>query len=475
MSLNRNRILENLGLALFLGGLGLFTSLGIYNRFWADDWCVNRFFKDLGFIGTMQGYNYITVYASNRFAMTFFSGLVYNLGMPGLQAMTGLIIAASLSGLYWTLNNIRQIADLPFPRRSLFLISGVVVYFWVYLAPHLYQSFYWQSGALTYTIPIAFGVLAFGLITHQGVREKPSNLVLSLSALTGFIGGGFSESGSVTLVAALVVYIVIALVFRKQSWARRTLPTALVTLIFALAAMALLVFAPTNVEHVNRRYGGAASLQELPGMVLRFSFGFAYLFVKEAFPVHATIFLICAIAAFSTYSPARRLTPKNWLYLLIVLGLLTYLLIAASYTPSAYVEKGIPAPRGRIAAGFVAVLGVAAGSSLTGYFLAPYIRFRAARAFTSLLLLASYAFTAYTIHVTSDRIPIYSQRASLWDERDAFIREAVEQGVSVIHVKGIDGLPVGGIRDFKDQVGRGVWVNVCAQYYYGAEQILADQ
>ena len=54
------------GLVLFLTGLGLFAYLGIYNRYWADDWCYNADFRELGFFGTLKGYTYITTYASNR-------------------------------------------------------------------------------------------------------------------------------------------------------------------------------------------------------------------------------------------------------------------------------------------------------------------------------------------------------------------------------------------------------------------------
>ena len=100
------------GLVLFLIGLGLFSYLGIYNRYWADDWCYNADFRELGFIGTLKGYTYITTYASNRYSLTFFSGVLYFLGILGVQIMTPLNILFLFTALFWTLVNIKKIPSI---------------------------------------------------------------------------------------------------------------------------------------------------------------------------------------------------------------------------------------------------------------------------------------------------------------------------------------------------------------------------
>ena len=38
-----------------------------------------------------------------------------------------------------------------------------------------------------------------------------------------------------------------------------------------------------------------------------------------------------------------------------------------------------------------------------------------------------------------------------WDARDALIRQSRADGLMEVNVRGIDGLPVGGIRDFKEE------------------------
>ena len=42
------------GLVIFLAGVSLFAYLGYYNRTWADDWCYNADFRNLGFLETIR-------------------------------------------------------------------------------------------------------------------------------------------------------------------------------------------------------------------------------------------------------------------------------------------------------------------------------------------------------------------------------------------------------------------------------------
>ena len=64
------------GLVLFLAGVGLFAYLGYYNRYWADDWCYNADFKNLGFLETVAGYAYNVTYTPSRYSVTIFAGLI---------------------------------------------------------------------------------------------------------------------------------------------------------------------------------------------------------------------------------------------------------------------------------------------------------------------------------------------------------------------------------------------------------------
>ena len=83
-----------------------------------------------------------------------------------------------------------------------------------------------------------------------------------------------------------------------------------------------------------------------------------------------------------------------------------------------------------------------------------------------MLLLASYAFPLYSLKVTAEKIPVYAQRTQEWDTRGASIQEAIANVEERVDVFAIDGLPVGGIRDFDPQGKTGFWITKCAQSYY---------
>ena len=72
----------------------------------------------------------------------------------------------------------------------------------------------------------------------------------------------------------------------------------------------------------------------------------------------------------------------------------------------------------------------------------------------------------YSLKVTAEKIPVYAGRTREWDAREAAIQEAIANGEERADVFAIDGLPVGGIRDFDPQGKTGFWITKCAQSYY---------
>jgi hypothetical protein len=82
-------------------------------------------------------------------------------------------------------------------------------------------------------------------------------------------------------------------------------------------------------------------------------------------------------------------------------------------------------------------------------------------------LLITFAFPLYTLFNASGYIPIYRERARLWDQRETAIRSAIAGGAPRVEVLAIDGAPVGGIRDFDPPGKKGYWISLCAMDYYG--------
>jgi hypothetical protein len=463
---NFKKFALTVGLMMFLAGIGLFIFLGYYNRTWADDWCYNADFKNLGFIETVRGYAYNVTYTPSRYSVTIFAGLIQAFDILGLQLMTPLTIIFWMAGLAYLFYNLASMTGYRLSRLLVVLVASTIVYFSIYLSPHIYQSLYWRTGMLTYTTPLVFLCWIFVFITEQSKREKPSFAWSAFIFLLALLGGGFSEASCTVLVSTLGMYTLLAGIGyrRNQSWAVRTFIPALVALVGAILAMALLVFAPTTQVR-KERYGEPAGLMELMVLLYQFTYAFFVLSIKD----YQNIMLIL-ISIFSGFlffpSQLKAERPLRILFLAAIVGVLAVFLVAASLAPSAYVEKGLPADRTIIVPRFIAVFGFVLAGWLTGLALRGIFTSSRLETLVIILLLASYVFPLYSLKVTAEKIPIYAQRTQAWDARESTIQTALSNNEEHVDVFSIDGLPVGGIRDFDPQGKAGFWITKCAMSYY---------
>jgi hypothetical protein len=461
------------GLIVLFSGLSLFIYLSYYNRYWADDWCYNADYSLKGFMETLRGYFYDPTYTPSRYSVTIFAGLLNIFDILGVQWITPLTILFWIVGLVFLFRNIAHLTGLqPFDRTQgkldsalIAFISALIVYFSIYLTPHLYQSLYWRTGLLTYTTPLVLSTWLFVLITRQGLVEKSSNWETALAGVLALLAGGCSEAG--TTVSALGVYVLIASIgaYRKQTWALKTLPIAVVSLIFAIIALCLLIFAPSTLIR-KARYGAPTSLTELPRLMFNYTYAFFVLSVRDYH--HILIALISALIGFVyPVTGARSYKFDKYILLDVVVVVVTVLLVAASLTPSIYIESGLPAPRTMIIPRFIAVVGFALGGWVTGSGFREILKAQWLQTSAAVLLLISFAFPVYTFVRLSNLVSIYSQRTQAWDAREAIIQQALLADEVRVTVTAIDGLPVGGIRDFDPKEKAGYWITQCAAEYYG--------
>jgi hypothetical protein len=448
-------------LAIFVVGLGMYAYLGIYFRYWADDWCYNADFRNLGFLETLRGYAYNVTYTPSRYSVTILAGLFYPLGVLGLQLLIPLSLLLWAWGLVRLFKNISAISGFSLLAPQATLLSAIIVYFTMYLAPHLYQSLYWNTGFFTYTFPLVLvpWVLAFL------IDQNPSTPKLILIALLSLLAGGFSEASNTVLVSILVLCTVIAFIGSryKKSWAQKTFVNVLVALIFALIAMALLVFAPTTQIRAER-YGEPASLPELIILVFNFTREFVTLSVKDY--QQLLILILAGVLGFLLNSKEKEINIPKTLSLGFGISVLAILLVAASLTPSAYIERGLPILRTQIIPRHIMVFAFVALGWVGGYALRQLYAPNWLQITATVALLIALVFPIFTIFSASQYIPVYSQRAQLWDEREAIILSAVENNQERVEVTAIDGAPVGGIRDFDPPDKKGYWITRCAEDYY---------
>jgi hypothetical protein len=465
MSFDLKKFVLIVGLVIFLTGVGLFAYLGYYNRAWADDWCYNADFKNLGFLETVRGYSYNVTYTPSRYSVTIFAGLIQAFETVGMQLMTPLTVIFWVAGLAYFFNNFAGMAGYRLSKWLVVFVAAAIVYFSIYLSPHIYQSLYWRTGMLTYATPLVFLPWIFVFITEQSKREKPSPILTAFIFIVALLGGGFSEASCTVLVSTLGLYTLITGrgYRQKRPWAMKTFVPALVALVGAVLAMALLVFAPTTLVR-KERYGEPAGLLELIVLLYQFTYAFFVLSIKD---VQNILLILMSIFSGFLFFPSIKIDKPGRILLMAALaGLLAVFLVAASLAPSAYVERGMPADRTIIVPRFIAISGFVVAGWLGGLALREMFASRWLEILVAVLLLVSYAFPLYMLNVTAEKIPLYAQRAREWDAREAEIQAAIASEQERAEVLAIDGLPVGGIRDFDPQGKSGFWITRCAMDYY---------
>lgn len=465
MSFDLRKFALIVGLVIFLAGVGLFAYLGYYNRTWADDWCYDADFKNLGFLETVRGYSYNVTYTPSRYSVTIFAGLIQAFETIGMQLMTPLTVIFWVAGLAYLFYNFAGMAGYQLSKWLAIFVAAGIVYFSIYLSPHIYQSLYWRTGMLTYTTPLVFLPWIFAFITEQSKRENPSSVLTAFIFVLALLGGGFSEASCMVLVSTLGLYTLIAGIGyrQKRPWAVKTFVPALVALAGAVMAMALLAFAPTTQVR-KERYGEPAGLVELVVLLFQFTYAFFVLSIKNY--QNILLILMSVFSGFLFFPAIKTDKPVKILFLAVLVGLLAVFLVVASLAPSAYVERGMPADRTIIIPRFIAVSGFVVAGWLSGLALREILQVNWLETLVAVLLLVSYAFPLYTLKVTAEKIPVYAQRTREWDIREAAIQAALASGEERAEVFAIDGLPVGGIRDFDPQGKTGFWITKCAMDYY---------
>ncbi|MBE0669627.1 MAG: hypothetical protein IH588_03485 [Anaerolineales bacterium] len=474
-----NRLAVLLGIGMPLVGLALLAYMGIYNRFWGDDWCYNFDFKTLGIGGTlntyfMTGHEALRGYANNRYSLTLVSGLLYLTGIFGAKITASLVIASWLAGLTWTFSNLSKIFKIN--SKSAVILSAVtILYFTLYISPQRFQVLYWIAG-IHYSLTIVTGIFLLALITSQAVRETRSKAIDYIIIPVAFLAGGFSETGSAFLLGAFSLLLVTVwyLKWKQTDWAIKAFPTTVIAFVTLAIALLVLASAPSNAARTDVI---SAERTELFTAIL-LSFRFAFDFMLDSFlslPLPHVMFLAVFFALPILSSTEKRADLLKTLLSALAVTVVLWLIISAVQAPSVLFYGAPPDPRGKSLARFTMLVGLAVIAWLFGREIHSRWDNKWMTAIAIATMVISAAYTARTITNTYKEVSSYAYRAQKWDERDAHIQQAIREGQTLVEVTVIDmkGLGVQDIMKSKDMNGE--WIVSCSSQFYGFKAIKAEQ
>ncbi len=463
----------SIGVLTTLSALALYAYLGTFSRYVSDDYCLSAFFLTDDFLGAMIRRYFVS---SSRYTNILFIGLADKLfGWYNVAILPALMLSLFVLGMYLFLKEFSEMFQLRWSRWITFILSLLVVYFSITQAPDLYETLYWRAGMTSHFAPLVFMPFwgAFLLRQIRNARENvPPFWLRAACFLIPFMIGGFSEPPTALMITALGLAV-----FAVWRWAeapkRRSILTLLSwSLVGAIAALLVMGLAPAN----------SLRMQSPPPPLLELVWRIVYypsLFIVGTLRTLPTPTLISiavpAVLFYVKYAyPSQGLSQgaRNRLGLLMLLMLvLAYLFIAASFAPSVY-GQSYPVPRARFAARVVMTAALMTEGALIGI-LAAQVRFKSFQpaslhnfAILALAILALYPLR--TAWRTFGEIPVYRQSATVWDAREAEILAMKARGQQDLVVRFLSEVP---IQDLGDHTG--YRLNRCAAALYGVNSIVA--
>lgn len=467
------------GLTLTLGVLTTFLALflygylGTFSRYGSDDYCLSAFFlQDHLFSAFIQRY----FIASSRYTNILFIGLVDKLfGWHNVAILPALMLALFVLGLYLLLKEIVEMLELQLSRWMIFFLSLFVVYFSVTQAPDLYETLYWRAGMTSHFAPLVF-IPIWGAFLLKQIRKanehSPSAWVQASCFIIPLVIGGLSEPPTALMITILGLAILAALWRADVRYRRSILIILAWSLLGALTALIVMALAPANSIRMR------TPPPPLPELASRITYYPSYFIIDTLRTLPAPTLVSVAVPVVLFYVkyayPSQGISVearKRLGILMIVVLILTYLFIAASFAPSAY-GQSYPAARARfigrllLTSAFIvegALLGTLFAQTSMSFFQSTYFR-----GFALIVLMILALYPLRTAWRTFDEVSVYQQRAAAWDLRESEIRKRKAEGVQDVIVRFLSDERT---QDLGDQTD--FRLNRCAAALYGVKSIVA--
>jgi hypothetical protein len=466
MSQSEQRLVAGLAL-MAAAALVVYAAVGLYTRYWADDYCIGALVRGHGWLGAQKAmYRQWTGKFSNTAAMA----TALWVGPRAAPVLPVLVVGTWLTALTWTLTGLAHSLGYQVALRNAAAMAVVGVFLAIDRMPNYVQSLYWQSGMLVYTAPLVVLTVLAG-VGARWPRSRHPGLTLVVLLSLAFISGGFSETAAAVEAGALTILLAWLAVFAGPSVRRQWLPPVVSGFLGAALALGVMAAAPGNAVRL------AALPPRASWVVIAAAttwYTLRHLVWWLLLPPFTAIFAVAVSSAIGRMTSARR--PNSHLRTAVGIALGTFGLAWVSVFPAVW-GYGPAGPEGRTYAvtSFVLTCGLCVTAALFGrsrtaerlvqwWVASP----RHQMAIVLLLALSPVASVARPLTL----LPQARTYATAWDARDQWIRLQVAAGARRLTVVS---LPT--IAWLNDVAGSPPlnWVNRCIADYYGLATIEPTQ
>jgi len=403
--------------------LAVLSVRGIYVRYKADDFWTASVVARLGF---WKSQSWWYERWSGRFSYTFLIGVVEAIGPRILPVLVFATIAGWLAATFTLCK--RLSIEYPLAVAAAFVFAASEG------APDVPQSILWQTGLLTYVVPVA-GLTAWLASTVHRDRLRWYDVAVP------FVLAGFSESNTIAQVIAIAGLLVL---FRTRVF------TA--ALLASIAGLAIVAIAPGNA--VRMSVYARHSLESIVSGTLSNTSSF---FLREV--TESGVPLLLVFVAALLFAPRA---PKRFAFTAVAVAL-----IAALATHFATLFAGFPAPQRTLFVPHVLVCIAAACVAQTILSVVAVPQQARVPVLNILLILLAIAGPVVAAIGRARDIPDAAKFARAWDRLDADLRRNTGREVVV------DGAPGSAGTLMFISHDRDKWANRCISDYYSLGGIAA--
>jgi len=464
--------------------LGVHAYMGGFARYIADDFCTLGTLRRLGFFGSQVNWyeNW-----SGRFSFTFIVNLTQLAGpkltpiLPAIALVLWLLAVTCLT-LRWQ-RWLRISRSIILAIILAFALSGLVIFATLEGSPNVYQSLYWQTGMLTYTLPLILltAYLGWLLLFADGLPDKSRHSwAIPASGAVAFVFGGFSETFVSVQTALLIALFTLSTIMLRGKKRRQVNAFIGAGIVGSVLAMLVIVLAPGNLVRRSLMPPSPDPLELIKKSLFDVYIFSVISFRRQPYIVVLSV-ILPALIGFLTFSerslkkPFRKSDWVRWLCPLLVIPVLTAGLILASIMPSEYAISSYPDDRVLIMPVYFLFLGLV----LWGLSIGSRVRSLAPIETRWVLSTASLAFGLIACSLSvfgfnaartiTDEASGARQNAIAWDKRDNTLKNIVEEEGVPIAVPSLHHM------GFLAEIGYdpNEWINRCVAQAYGVDAVVA--
>lgn len=456
--------------------LALYARIGFHTRYMADDFWTAGYLRTLGF---WEAQRYWYVSWSGRFSFTFLVSLVESMGVSAITWLPLFAIVIWFMGLYWFFGELFKLARLPFHVVFRLVAAALTLYVTLRSLEYWHQVILWQTGILTYILPLIAFSYWMAWFLHRLNRTETLSASVSqifLTVIWFWFFGGLSETSLAMVMTLLTLAILSFRLFNSASQYRHQAQFLLgAALVGSFLALIFMGIAPGNA--VRAREMERAGLWDL----LSGSFNIARYYIQRWVFNHirpaAFAFVVPAIAAFFLHPPlsirADRKIELRTVFFVLLLPLMALAIYWSCFVPAYFVMSSGPPHRAMVVPQFVITMSALTGSYLGGVVAKRFLNPLSASWFVricSVIILIGLV-CAGPLQATwklGQDLAQFKQFSIEWDIRDQILREAQASGTRHVIVPRVRDLyMIGEVTPLKD-----AWINQAVARYYGVETVV---